>query len=180
MVEPAPPNGEDTASELELGGAAAALEYATLVLQEQLRAIEGTDGKIERLFSVAVAAVGLYTTAVAIVAERADGVTLLVAAIFGAVAGLLFFGAAWYLARAYWISEWNFGPGSSFLDIAAEHSDAVTRQWLAQEIYEAHVANSEPFEKKRDLSTRAAIIVTAEAVAVIAGLVSFGFALAAQ
>ena len=33
MVEPAPPNGEGSASELEFGGSAAALEYATLVLQ---------------------------------------------------------------------------------------------------------------------------------------------------
>ena len=113
-------------------------------------------------------------------AERADGVTLLVAAIFGAVAGIFFVVASVFFAQAYWISEWDFGPGSSFLGVAASQSDARTRQWLAAEIYEAHIANSAPFERKRKLSTKAAVIVTAEAVTVIAGLVAFAVALAAQ
>ena len=162
-------------------GAGAALEFAMWSLDEQLRAIQTTDGKSERAITLGVAIVTLFSGALTFqLGDAGRGVTMLALGTAVLVVGC-FVAAVWLFFRSYAAVNWYLGPDSEeLLAVSGEHGDLRSRQWLAEQLLSAVGHNAAGLQTKTIWSTWLFRAVLLEAVLAGGGVAALAILSAAN
>lgn len=160
-------------------GAAAALEFATWGLDDQIRTIERTDGKSERAITLGIAIVALFSGALTFQLDGSGRAAAIVALGASIVVAGCFIAAVWLFFRSYAAVNWALGPDSGrLLAISSDQEDLRVRQWLAEQILAAVDNNAGGLQAKTNWSTWLFRAVLLEAVAASGGVIGIAIAAA--